>query len=118
MATYKKKLTPEEKKLIEVTKNTTKSVFETIKTSMFPFDNVSFKDMKETFLYRYIRNFIGGLLIIGVIILVIILFGMFVTWGLPETDHKPMSEGGKMMSRLLLLGYSFFILFLTGSEGD
>jgi hypothetical protein len=43
---------------------------------------------------------------------------MFVTWGLPETNHEPMSNGAKMFMRLLLLGYSLFVLFLTGSEGD
>jgi hypothetical protein len=29
-----------------------------------------------------------------------------------------MGEGGKMILRLLLLGYSFIILVLTGGEGD
>ena len=118
MTTYKKGLTPEEKKIIEVSKKTGKSVLDSVKSSIFPFEDISFEDIKETFLYRYIRNFIGGLLIIGFFILIIVLFGMFVTWGLPKIDHEPMSEEGKMMLRLLLLGYSFFILFLTGSEGD
>ena len=118
MATYKKGWTPEEKKVIDTTKNTFKTVFESVKTTFFPFSVISFEDFRETFLYRYVRNFIGGLLIIGFLILVLVLFGMFVTWGLPKTDHDPMSEGGKMMLRLLLLGYSLFVLFLTGSEGD
>lgn len=120
MATYKKGWTPEEKKIIEVSKKTTKSVFDAIKSSMFPFNfnGISSEEIKETFLYRYIRNFIGGLLIIGFFILVLVLFGMFVTWGLPETNHEPMSDGTKMFMRLLLLGYSLFVLFLTGSDGD
>ena len=118
MATYKKGLTPEEKKVIDTTKNTFKTVFESVKTTFFPFSVISFEDFRETFLYRYVRNFIGGLLIIGFLILVLVLFGMFVTWGLPETSHEPMSDGTKMFMRLLLLGYSLFVLFLTGSDGD
>jgi hypothetical protein len=119
MATYKKNgLTPQEKKIIDTTKSTFKTVFESVKTSFFPFSNISFEDFKESFIYRYVRNFIGGLLIIGLALLVIILFGMFITWGLPRTDYEPMGEGGKMILRLLLLGYSFLILFLTGGEGD
>lgn len=118
MATYKKGWTPEEKKVIDTTKKTFKNVFESVKTSLFPFTNISFKDFEESFIYRYVRNFVGGLLVIGFIILILVLFGMFVTWGLPKTDHEPMSEGGKMVLRLLLLGYSLFVLFLTGSEGD
>jgi len=118
MATYKKGWTPEEKKIIDTTKSTFKNVFESLKTSFFPLSSVSFEDFKESFIYRYVRNFVGGLLVIGFVVLILILFGMFVTWGLPKTDHEPMSEGAKMMLRLLLLGYSLFVLFLTGSEGD
>lgn len=118
MATYKKGWTPEEKKIIEVSKKTTKSVFDAIKSSMFPFEDFSFEDFKETFLYRYIRNFILGLLLISILILVIVLFGAFVTWSLPKIDTEPMSEWGKMFSRGVLLCYAFFILFITGSEGD
>lgn len=119
MATYKKnRLTPQEKKIIDTTKSTLKVVFESVKTSFFPFSNISFEDFKESFIYRYVRNFVGGLLIIGFLILILILFAMFVTWGLPTPNHEPMGEGGKMILRLLLLGYSFLILVLTGGEGD
>jgi hypothetical protein len=113
MAIYKKGWTPEEKKIIDTTKSTFKSVFESLKTSFFPLSSVSFEDFKESFIYRYVRNFVGGLLAIGFIILILVLFAMFVTWGLPKTDHEPMSEGGKMVLRLLLLGYSFVILVFT-----
>jgi hypothetical protein len=113
MAIYKKGWTPEEKKIIDTTKSTFKSVFESLKASFFPLSSVSFEDFKESFIYRYVRNFVGGLLVIGFVVLILILFGMFVTWGLPKTDHEPMSEGGKMMLRLLLLGYSFVILVFT-----
>jgi len=121
MATYKKNgWTSEEKKIIDTTKSTLKIVFESVKTSLFPgvFSGYTFEEFKESFIYRYVRNFVGGLLIIGFLILILILFAMFVTWGLPKPDHEPMSEGGKMVLRLLLLGYSLFVLFLTGSEGD
>ena len=121
MATYKKNgLTPQEKKIIDTTKSTFKTVFESVKTSLFPVIllGYTFEEFKESFIYRYVRNFIGGLLIIGLALLVIILFGMFITWGLPRTDYEPMGEGGKMILRLLLLGYSFIILVLTGGEGD
>ena len=70
MATYKKGWTPEEKKVINTSKKTIKTVFESVTSSMFPFDNISFENIKETFMYRYIRNFIGGLLIIGFILLI------------------------------------------------
>ena len=113
MTIYKKGWTPEEKKIIDTTKSTFKSVFESLKTSFFPLSSVSFEDFKESFIYRYVRNFVGGLLAIGFIILILVLFAMFVTWGLPKTDHEPMSEGGKMVLRLLLLGYSFVILVFT-----
>jgi hypothetical protein len=113
MAIYKKGWTPEEKKIIDTTKSTFKTVFESLKTSFFPLSSVSFEDFKESFIYRYVRNFVGGLLAIGFIILILVLFAMFVTWGLPKTDHEPMSEGGKMVLRLLLLGYSFVILVFT-----
>jgi hypothetical protein len=116
MATYKKGWTPEEKKIIDTTKSTFKTVFESLKTSFFPLSSVSFEDFKESFIYRYVRNFVGGLLAIGFIILILVLFGMFVTWGLPKTDHEPMGEGGKMFLRLLLLGYGFGILILTMEE--
>ena len=62
--------TPEEKKIINITKVTFKSVFESMKTSFFPFSVISFEDFKDSFIYRYVRNFIGGLLIIGVVLLV------------------------------------------------
>jgi len=113
MAIYKKGWTPEEKKIIDTTKSTFKSVFESLKTLFFPLSSVSFEDFKESFIYRYVRNFVGGLLAIGFIILILVLFAMFITWGLPKTDHEPMSEGGKMVLRLLLLGYSFVILVFT-----
>ena len=118
MATYKKGWTPEEKKIIDTTKSTFKSVFESVKTFLFPntLTEYSFKEFKESFIYRYARNFIGGLLIIGTIILGLVLFGMFVTWGLPKTDHEPFDDAELMFMRLLLLVYCFGILCLTMEE--
>lgn len=106
------------KKVIDTSKSIFKTVFESVKTSFFPFSNISFEDFKESFIYRYVRNFIGGLLIIGFVILILILFAMFVTWGLPKTDHEPMSDVTKIIIRLLFLVYSFLILVFTIEEGN
>lgn len=111
MATYKKEWTPEEKKVIDNSKKTIKTVFKSINTSMFPFD-----DIKETFMYRYIRNFIGGLLIIGYLLLFLYLGAIFITWSIPKGNDGPISEGAKMFFRLLFLGYLFIILCLTIDE--
>lgn len=120
MATYKKGWTPEEKKIIDTTKSTLKSVFESVKTLLFPntLSEYSFEDFKESFIYRYVRNFIGGLLIIGVVILVLYLLAMFVTWGIVESkpNNEPISDVAKMFMRFLFLGYSFGILILTVEE--
>lgn len=119
MATYKKNgWSPEEEKLIEVTKKTTKAVIESVKTSMFPFNfsDILFKDIRETFLYRFILNFLGGLLIIAFIILILYFGAVFVTWSIPKGNNTPMDEGDKMFFRLLLLGYTFIILCFSLAE--
>jgi hypothetical protein len=113
MTIYKKGWTPEEKKIIDTTKSTFKSVFESLKTSFFPLSSVSFEDFKESFIYRYVRNFVGGLLIIGFFLLFLYLCAMFITWGLPKPDHGPMSDDAKVFTRLGFLGYSFVILVFT-----
>jgi hypothetical protein len=118
MATYKKGLTPEEKKIIDTTKSTFKSVFESMKTSLFPntLSGYSFEDLKESFIYKYVRNFVGGLLIIGFVFLFFYLCAMFVTWGLPKTDNEPMSDDAKVFARMAILGYNLIILLVTAHD--
>ena len=118
MATYKKGWTPEEKKVIDTGKKTLKSVLQTIKLSLFPFDlnEDFFKNFKKTFLYRYLINFFGGLLIIGSLLLFLYLGAVFVTWSIPKGNGEPMGEGDKMFLRLLFFGYTFLILCLSLDE--
>ena len=116
MATYKKGWTPEEKKVIDTSKKTIKTVFESVTSSMFPFDNISFDNIKETFMYRYIRNFIGGLLIIGFLLLILYLGAIFVTWSVPKGTGEPMDGATKMFLRLLFFCYTFLILCLSLDE--
>ena len=116
MATYKKGWTPEEKKVINTSKKTIKTVFESVTSSMFPFDNISFDNIKETFMYRYIRNFIGGLLIIGFLLLILYLGAIFVTWSVPKGNDNPIDGPTKMFFRLIFLGYLFVILCWTIEE--
>jgi hypothetical protein len=118
MATYKKGWTPEEKKVIDTGKKTLKSVLQTIKLSLLPFDlnEDLFMDFKKTFLYRFIINFFGGLLIIGCLLLTLYLGAVFVTWSIPKGNSEPMDEGGKMFIRLIFLGYLFLVFFLSLEE--
>jgi hypothetical protein len=121
MATYKKNgWTPEEKKIIDTTKSTLKIVFESVKTSLFPgvFSGYTFEEFKESFIYRYVRNFVIGLLIIGFLSLVLYLCAMFVTWGIIDhkTNDEPMSDSSKVFTRLLFLSYSVGVFFFTIEE--
>ena len=121
MAIYKKNgWPPEEKKIIDTTKSTFKVVFESVKTSLFPdiLSGYTFEEFKESFIYRYVRNFVVGLLIIGFLSLILYLCAMFVTWGIIDhkTNEEPMSDSAKVFTRLLFLTYSIGVFFFTTEE--
>jgi len=95
-----------------------------MKNEMFNDEFTKIKELYEDFcktnIGNYIDNWVKGVILITVVLLILYVIACFIAWSilLPSSDCKSIKDSGTLF-RILLLVYSFVILMVTfGSDDD